>query len=61
MISDGESACLVAGFGSLIALLDMFTLTGLSVWVDDLESLEPFLPEYSGFKRRFSRHIRKIM
>jgi phosphatidylserine/phosphatidylglycerophosphate/cardiolipin synthase-like enzyme len=61
MISDGESACLVAGFGSLVALLDMFTLTGLSVWIDDLESLEPFLPEYSGFKRRFSRHIRKIM
>ena len=61
MISDGESACFIEGLGSLVVLLDMYTLTGLSVWLDDLESLEPFLPEYSGFKRGFSRHIRKIM
>ncbi len=61
MISDGEVACLLEGYGSLIALLDLYTLSGFCVWLDDLKDLEPFLPEYSGFKRRFSRHIRKIM
>ena len=61
MIGDGEAACLVEGLGSIVALLDMFTLTGLSVWVDNLESLEPFLPEYSGWKRWFGRYARKVI
>jgi hypothetical protein len=61
MILDGEVVCVVAGEHSLVALLDVFFLAGLTTWVEDLETLETLLPAYTGWQRWFSRYIMKTL
>ena len=33
---------------NLSVLLDMFFLSGITIWVNDLETLEQYLPAYDG-------------
>jgi hypothetical protein len=61
MIMDAEVACVVSGADSLEALVDFFFLAGVSVWPDDLETLEKLLPEHKGWKRRLGRYIVKAL
>jgi len=55
MIMDGEVAILTHDHGALHGLMDFIFLVGVSTWVDDEETLETLLPEYSGFKWWLSR------
>ena len=61
MILDGEVVCLIAGAKSLVALLDMFALSGMTTWVDDLDALEQLLPAYTGWNKWLSRFIMKTL
>ena len=61
IITDAEMGCLVSGVSALAPVFDMFFMSGLTTWVDDLEELERLLPEESGFLRWFGRYIRKVM
>ena len=40
LLCDGEVALLVANRAALNVLMDMFFLSGITVWTDDLETLE---------------------
>ena len=61
LMMDGEVALVVANAASLNVLMDMFFLSGISIWVDDLETLESYLPPYKGWKRSFSRYLMKAL
>ena len=45
----------------MAALLDMFALSGLTTWVDDLNALEQLLPAYTGWNKWLSRFIMKTL
>jgi hypothetical protein len=61
MILDGEVACVISGDATLQALIDLFFLSGITVWVDDLETLEQYLPPQKGFARWIGRLMKKAM
>ncbi|MCP4404062.1 MAG: hypothetical protein GY801_43000 [bacterium] len=61
IITDGEMGCLVSGISALTPLLDMFFMSGMTTWVNDLDELGRLLPEQSGFLRWVGRYIRKVM
>jgi hypothetical protein len=61
MIMDGEVACVVSGADTLEALIDFFFLAGVSVWPEDLETLDRLLPEYPGWSRWVGRYLKKAM
>jgi hypothetical protein len=61
MIMDGEAACVVAGYDSLVALLDVFFMSGLTTWVADLDALETHLPAQSGWRKLLGRYIMKAL
>ena len=61
MIMDGEAACVIGGADSVIALLDIFYISGITTWVDDLETLNNLLPPYFGWKRWLGRFIMKTL
>jgi len=61
LIMDGEVGLVVANGASLQVLLDMFFLSSITTWIDDLDTLNKYLPGYSGFKRSFSRYIMKAL
>jgi hypothetical protein len=61
MIMDAEVACVVSGIDSLEALVDFFFLAGVSVWPEDLETLEKLLPEHKGWNRWLGRYIMKAL
>ena len=61
MIMDGEVACVVSSYHNLLALVDLFFLTGFTTWVEDLETLEEILPSYKGWKRWLGRYIMKTL
>jgi hypothetical protein len=61
IIMDGEVACVVSGYHGLIAMLDMFFMTGLTTWVEDLQALEELLPAFKGLKRRLGRYLMKVL
>ena len=61
LIMDGEVALVVANRAALNVLMDMFFLSGITTWVEDLETLERYLPGYEGAIRSFSRYLRKAL
>ena len=61
MIMDGEAACVVAGYDSLVALLDVFFMSGLTTWVEDLDTLETHLPAQKGWRKLLGRYIMKAL
>lgn len=61
MFMDGEVMLAVAGAAALPGLLDILFLSGVSTWVDDLDSLEQLLPGYGSFKFRISRKIKQAL
>ena len=61
LMMDGEVALVVANASSLSVLMDMFFLSGITTWIDDLETLENYLPAYQGWQRSFSRYLMKAL
>ena len=61
MIMDAEAACVVSGYDSVIAMFDLFFMTGVTTWVDDVETLNTLLPPYTGWRKRFGRYIMKAL
>jgi hypothetical protein len=61
MIMDAEVASVISGIDSLEALVDFFFLAGVSVWPEDLETLEKLLPEHKGWNRWLGRYIMKAL
>ncbi|GAK50600.1 hypothetical protein U14_01833 [Candidatus Moduliflexus flocculans] len=61
LIMDGEVGLVVANRASLQVLLDMFFLSGITTWIDDMETLNKYLPTYSGIKRSISRYIMRAL
>ncbi|MCP4397134.1 MAG: hypothetical protein GY801_07535 [bacterium] len=61
LIMDGEVALVAANAASLTVLMDMFFLSGITIWIDDLETLETYIPGFKGWKRRFSRYMMKAL
>lgn len=59
MMLDGESICLVEGFGGLSALFDMYSIAALSVWIDDEETLSEYIPKVGGLGRWIGRVMKK--
>lgn len=61
MLLDGEASMLLSGWSGIVALIDFILITSLSVWIDDLETLDALLPAPSGFRRGVARWIRYIL
>ena len=61
LMLDGEVVCAVSGVETFAAVIDFFFLSGITTWVEDLETLEELLPPYSGWRRWFSRYIMKTL
>ncbi|GAK60531.1 hypothetical protein U27_00428 [Candidatus Vecturithrix granuli] len=61
MIMDGEAACVVAGYDSLVAMLDFFFMSGLTTWIDDPGDLEKYLPAQKGWRKLLGRYIMKAL
>ncbi|MCP4396705.1 MAG: hypothetical protein GY801_05290 [bacterium] len=61
LMLDGEVVCAVSGVDTFAAAIDFFFLSGITTWVEDLETLEELLPSYSGWRRWFSRYIMKTL
>jgi hypothetical protein len=51
MIMDGEATCVVAGYDSLVAMLDFFFISGLTTWIDEPETLKKYLPAQKGWRK----------
>jgi hypothetical protein len=60
-IMDGEVAAVVSGYYSIAGLIDLFFMTGLTTWVDDIEELDELLPPESGWRRWLGRYIMKAL
>jgi hypothetical protein len=58
---DGEAVVLVSGAYSIYGLMDIIFGIGLATPVNDLETLEKHLPQYSGLKRKIGRIIRTTL
>ena len=61
LMMDGEVGLVVANRASLQVLLDMFFLSAITTWIDDMETLNKYLPGYKGLKRSFSRYMMKAL
>lgn len=61
MIMDGEATCVVAGYDSLVAMLDFFFISGLTTWIDEPETLKKYLPAQKGWRKLLGRYIMKAL
>ncbi len=61
MLLDGEASMLLSGWSGIVALIDFSLITALSVWIDDLETLDALLPAPNGFRRGVARRLRFIL
>jgi hypothetical protein len=61
MVTDGEVSLVIAGVDALSGLIDLISIAGLSVWVDDLGELQSFLPAAGGWRKWFSRWIKDMV
>ncbi len=61
MFMDGEASVVLADWSGVTSLIDLSLIANLSVWVDDLQTLDDLLPPPSGFQRAVSRWIRPIL
>jgi len=55
------AAAVISGYYSLVGLIDLFSMTGLTTWVDDIEELDELLPPESGWRRWLGRYIMKAL
>jgi hypothetical protein len=60
-IMDGEVAALIAGYYSLIGVVDLFFMSATTTWVDNLGELDALLPPESGWRRWLGRYIQKAL
>jgi hypothetical protein len=51
----------IHGEYSLVGLIDLFFMTGLTTWVDDVKKLDELLPPESGWRRWLGRYIMKAL
>jgi len=58
MVMDGEVAIMLSGWSSIVAMIDLISILGQSVWVDDLEELESLLPDYGFFTRTIGHWVK---
>ena len=58
LIMDGEALIVVAGTHAMVSYLDFALLFGLTTWVEDVEQLDEFLPQPSGFWSWFGRSLK---
>jgi phosphatidylserine/phosphatidylglycerophosphate/cardiolipin synthase-like enzyme len=57
MFLDGEATVLLSGRAAVVGLVDFALLACLTVWVDDLQTLDDLLPPPSILKLRFAHWI----
>lgn len=55
---DGEDALVISRWPSILAYLDLITLIGQSVWIDDPAALDSLLPQHSFVKRHLAHWFR---
>ncbi len=60
-IMDGEVAAVVSGYYSLVALVDLFFMSAMTTWVDNVDELDELLPPESGWRRWLGRYIQKAL
>jgi len=60
-IMDGEVAAVVSGYYSLVALADLFFMSAMTTWVDNVDELDELLPPESGWRRWLGRYIQKAL
>ena len=58
---DGEASVLLAGRAAVVGLVDFALLATLSVWVDDLQTLDDLLPPPSGSKLLLARWLAPLL
>jgi hypothetical protein len=58
---DGEAVVLLSGAYSIYGLMDIVFRIGLTEPIDNLETLEKHLPQYSGLRRKIGRIIRTTL
>jgi hypothetical protein len=61
MYLDGEASVLLAGRAAVVGLVDFALLAALSVWVEDVASLDALLPAPSGLQRLVARWVRPLL
>lgn len=61
MYLDGEASVLLAGRAAVVGLVDFALLASLSVWVEDVASLDALLPPPTGFQRLVARWVRPLL
>jgi phosphatidylserine/phosphatidylglycerophosphate/cardiolipin synthase-like enzyme len=61
MYLDGEASVLLAGRSAVVGLVDFALLAALSVWVEDVASLDALLPPPTGLQRLVARWVRPLL
>ncbi len=61
MYLDGEASVLLSGRSAVVGVVDFALLASLSVWVDDLATLDELLPPPSGLQRAIARWVRVLL
>jgi hypothetical protein len=60
-IMDGEVVALISGYYSLVGVVDLFFMSAVTTWVDNVEELNELLPPESGWRRWLGRYIMKAL
>jgi hypothetical protein len=55
MVMDGEASVLLSGWSGVVGLIDFSLIMSLSVWIDDLETLDALIPPPTGLSRLLAR------
>lgn len=61
MLMDGEAMITMAGWRSLVGMLDFMLLTGLCQWVETVDDLNALLPPGSGMQRTMAGLMKLIL
>lgn len=61
MYLDGEASVLLSGRAAVVGFVDFALLASLSVWVDDLETLDGLLPPPSALRRTLANWFRVLL
>lgn len=58
MLMDGEASVLLSGWSGVVGLIDFSLIINLSVWIDDLETLDALIPPPTNLQRTLARRVR---
>jgi hypothetical protein len=61
MVLDGEAGLLVSGTSINAAMIDLVSLTGQCLWIDDVRQLDRFYPGQGWLKLRIARWLRLLL